>query len=109
MPMSIPNSTLQRRPLNMKYAVKKYPYLYLYLLPLDFLGCKHVIDTDIKGLTPQFAVSPLCVSRGHISRPWPWAEQVRATVAAETDGALARDNRVCVATVSHYTLTFPIF
>lgn len=47
-----------------------------------------MIDTDIKGLTPQFAVSPLCVSRGHISGPWPWAEQVGATLAAEADGPL---------------------
>lgn len=44
-----------------------------------------MIDTDIKGLTPQFAVSPLGVSRGHVSRPRPWAEQVRAALAAETD------------------------
>lgn len=67
-----------------------------------------MIDTDIEGLTPQLAVSPLCVSRGHISRPWPRAEQVGATLAAETDGSLGKDNWVYVTTVSCYSLAFLI-
>lgn len=30
-----------------------------YLLSLDLLGCEHLTDTHIEGLTPEFAVPPL--------------------------------------------------
>lgn len=85
---------------------KTYPHQYLYLLPLDFLGCKHVIDTDIEGLTPELAVPPLGAGRGHIAGPRPRAEQLGAALAAEADGALRRDNTTgCVTSASGHTLT----
>lgn len=88
----------------MKFMVKRtYPHQYLYLLPLDFLGCKHVIDTDIEGLTPELAVPPLGAGRGHIAGPRPRAEQLGAALAAETDGALRRDN----GAVSHQPRVTP--
>lgn len=76
-----------------------------YLLPLDFFGGQHGIDANIEGLAPQFAVSALGVSRGHVPGPWPRAEQVGATVAAETDGTLQSQTRTGFsgATVWQYT------
>lgn len=59
-----------------------------YLLTFDFLGCKHLVDAHVEGLTPQLAVSPLGARGGGISGPGPGGEDVGAALAAEADGTL---------------------
>lgn len=59
-----------------------------YLLTFDFLGCKHLIDAHIEGLTPQLAVSPLGAWRGGISGPGSGGQDVRTALAAEANGTL---------------------
>lgn len=68
-----------------------------------------MIDTNIKGLTPQFAVSPLCVSRGHTSRPWPWTEQIWATVTTETYRTLEIQRRIFSVVTSDSHCGFFVF
>lgn len=59
-----------------------------YLLTFDFLGCKHLIDAHIEGLTPQLAISPFRAWGGGISGPGSGGEDVRAALTAEANGAL---------------------
>lgn len=89
-PAALLNSGLEKRLLNMAFLVKNQKR---YLLPLDFFGGQHGIDANVEGLAPQFAVSALGVSGGHVPGPRPRAEQVGATVAAETDGTLQSQTR----------------
>lgn len=61
---------------------------HAYLLTFDFLGCKHLIDAHVEGLTPELAVSPLGARGGGISGPGPGGEDVRTALAAEANGTL---------------------
>lgn len=67
-----------------------------YLLTFDFLGCKHLIDTHIEGLTPQLAVSPLGARGGGISGPGSRVEDVRTAFASEANGALNNEKKQTV-------------